>query len=341
MRVRVIYFPILILSALIPFSTLRAESPVEPLNHDDPSIWEKIWLEAKPGIFLMEAEDLIHADNEQAWKFDNTNKGWSKAQCQSAHGDLHYTTFHGRGYLEVLAAGGSDGHYDNSGSHQLSFEQRLYMPVMIETPGYYWVELNALHYKHDGDNDIWINKLPYDFSKDGPLERNGCQHHANCWSTDNRLTRWHCDKGLNVFYIAGRDRGYSIDRVQIFHFDGEKRNDPNDWKKGDTPEFHEARKMRLQEEWELSPLLGETGSMAPERSDFIPQKPVHTMAAVIEKIRTEARSVVLYTLTGAATRYSGDDMDGALSTYRNRGLQLVQVETKDGATEYYKIALMN
>jgi hypothetical protein len=333
-------FTSIFLSFLLFLSFTITAQEMGPSNWDELSTWDKIWKPAgKNGngedYFLIEAEDLINAESSNEWEIGTSDKGRSSG-CPSGHhcpwfGDKGY---HGEGYVKYIGPprGVGLGHYDATGDFQGTEENRLYVPVMIEEPGTYWVELNAYHTQEDGDNDIWVNKLPFNFMTDGALERNCDQHHPHYWSTDNaaRDPR-ECEKGLNVWYIAGRSSNYRVDWIQLFHFDGQKR-EPG--ASTDSDGFKKARNARMEDDPVFSELYDVTGLQdeTAQRAVSGRESSAITISAAgdIKLNGIDADEIVVYSLDGSIEHFDLAQHQGSISLHRPAGLQII-VATKNDA----------
>ena len=164
-------------------------------------------------IVVVEAEDLPHSAN---WRFSGTD---------------NYTGYYtGRGYVtwdgptQTCAALGKpeDTHHnDITGECQGNPADWLRVPVYIQQVGTYIVDLHNLHLREDGDNDVWTHVVDWPPT----IVRVG-SHHPGAFDWLSWGPPIHSSWGiLDVprvyeFYVAGRSRGFSVDRISIYRKTG-------------------------------------------------------------------------------------------------------------------------
>jgi len=160
------------------------------------------------GVVIVEAVDL-----------DYQSANWGK---QSAKG---------RDYLSYLGGGGrhcpsdlkDDHNNDVFGKCQGEPQTWLRVPVQINTVGLYIIDLWNIHFKEDGDNDVWTHIEDY------PPKVYRCgSHHPNEWGwlswgphTPGEASKFGIkEKGLYVFYVSGRSKGFGVGRIHIYRKTG-------------------------------------------------------------------------------------------------------------------------
>jgi hypothetical protein len=164
-------------------------------------------------VVVVEAEDLPHSSN---WTFSNT--------------DSYTGNYTGRGYVtwngptQTCAALGEpeDTHHnDLTGACQGDPADWLRVPVYIQQVGTYITDLHNLHLREDGDNDVWTHVVDWPPT----IVRVG-SHHPGAFDWLSWGPPTHSSWGIldvpkvYVFYVAGRSRGFSVDRISIYRKTG-------------------------------------------------------------------------------------------------------------------------
>ncbi|GAB5562445.1 MAG: hypothetical protein SynsKO_40920 [Synoicihabitans sp.] len=153
------------------------------------------------GYVIVEAENLPHSGD---WEF--VPKGDNKRIM-------------GRGFLRYVGPVTGKGHgqeIDEDGRLQPAEEHWIKIPVQIDEPGRYRVNIRNHHLKKDGDNDIWVHLM----GAPPPIRRVG-DHAVESfqwltWGTE--WVFWDIEKpGVYTFYLAGRSRGFGVDRIAVYN----------------------------------------------------------------------------------------------------------------------------
>ncbi len=161
---------------------------------------QRIYHMPEKGYLLLEAENLAYSD---LWEFVKMDEN----------------RVLGTGYLKYIGPVTGSGHgqeIDREGKLQGDPNDWLTIPVLISEPGRYRIDLRNHHLRKDGDNDIWVHVVGYPL----PIRRVG-DHAVDSyqWLTwGPEWTYFDLEKpGTYTFYIAGRSKGFGIDRIAIYN----------------------------------------------------------------------------------------------------------------------------
>jgi hypothetical protein len=205
-KIRMKSFFLLTVWSIILFSCSTGVS-----DKEEATVWKM-----EEGLLVVEVESVKHGGPvEGIWQPVNDSlTGYT--------GETAYImTSWGNMYKDPLV---HDGPQTDSG-------YRLRYHVWIDEPGEYLLKVRNYHQLPDGDNDIWlsINEKMYQKAWD---------HDSLTWNwneaTANSSTYqpFELRKGINTIDIAGRSKGFAIDRFTIF-----KKGTPDDvWQNPENPE---------------------------------------------------------------------------------------------------------
>lgn len=156
------------------------------------------------GALSLEAEDLVHPPG---WTWRTAPEGFSGTGFLVWEGEDRTTTPDGRG-------GNDDYTLERIGPA----EQWLVVRLRVQHPGWYALDVRNLHHHRDGDNDAWVGQVGRWMPAGGAIRRIGDSHQDGLdftWA-DWGIREFWLVQGVNELFVAGRSRGFGVDRLAIW-----------------------------------------------------------------------------------------------------------------------------
>lgn len=164
----------------------------------------KVWLE-RQGIIVIEPENDT-SQKSAKWQVKNDKPGYT-----------------GTGYY--LWTGSDTNRWDycipkeaiyDTNADLNSEDDLLTYYVNVEASADYTLNIRNIHQMADGDNDVWYSINDSSWVK-------FWDHDANAYTWDESSSIIYLSKGINKLQLAGRARGYGMDRIVIHRQDVEQK----------------------------------------------------------------------------------------------------------------------